>query len=140
MTIATTQHPPYIYKDKNGQWVGLNADVLSRISRMTGLQFVHQEVPSTQQSIEMLRAGLAEMNTSLAENAERRRFLDFTYSFGGNSWMFVVRSERSSRVSLDSLAGKVLALPARHALEDLIRREHPLIQLRLVDTDRKSVV
>lgn len=134
VTIATTQHPPYIYKDKNGQWVGLNADVLSRISRMTGLQFVHQEVPSTQQSIEMLRAGLAEMNTSLVENAERRRFLDFTYSFGGNSWMFVVRSERSSRVSLDSLAGKVLALPARHALEDLIRREHPLIQLRLVDT------
>ncbi|KPX39920.1 Sensory box histidine kinase/response regulator [Pseudomonas syringae pv. helianthi] len=134
VTIATTQHPPYIYKDKNGHWVGLNADVLSRISRMTGLQFVHHEVPSTQQSIEMLRAGLAEMNTSLAENAERRRFLDFTYSFGGNSWMFVVRSERSSRVSLDSLQGKVLALPARHALEDLIRREHPLIQLRLVDT------
>lgn len=65
MTIATTQHPPYIYKDKNGQWVGLNADVLSRISRMTGLQFVHQEVPSTQQSIEMLRAGLAEMNKQI---------------------------------------------------------------------------
>ncbi|MCF5671749.1 transporter substrate-binding domain-containing protein [Pseudomonas syringae] len=134
VTISTTQHPPYIYKDKNGHWVGLNADVLARISRMTGLQFVHREVPSTQQSIEVLRAGLADMNTTLAENAARRRFLDFTYSFGGNSWMFVVRSENSSQVSLDSLAGKVLALPARHALEDLIRQEHPLIQLRLVET------
>jgi two-component system sensor histidine kinase EvgS len=134
VTIATVQHPPYIYKDKNGHWVGLNADVLSRISRMTGLQFVHQELPSTQLSIDMLRAGQADMNTTLAENTERRRFLDFTYSFGGNSWMFVVRSDRSSHISLDSLTGKVLALPARHALEDLIRREHPLIQLRLVDT------
>ncbi len=134
VTIATVQHPPYIYKDKNGHWVGLNADVLSRISRMTGLQFVHQESSSTQQTIDMLRAGQSDMNTTLAENTERRRFLDFTYSFGGNSWMFVVRSDRSSRISLDSLAGKVLALPARHALEDLIRREHPLIQLRLVDT------
>ncbi|WP_236445283.1 transporter substrate-binding domain-containing protein, partial [Pseudomonas syringae] len=134
VTIATVQHPPYIYKDNNGHWVGLNADVLSRISRMTGLQFVHQESLSTQQSIDVLRAGQADMNTTLAENTERRRFLDFTYSFGGNSWMFVVRSDHSSRISLDSLAGKVLALPARHALEDLIRREHPLIQLRLVNT------
>ncbi|WP_236489715.1 transporter substrate-binding domain-containing protein, partial [Pseudomonas syringae] len=117
VTIATVQHPPYIYKDNNGHWVGLNADVLSRISRMTGLQFVHQESLSTQQSIDVLRAGQADMNTTLAENTERRRFLDFTYSFGGNSWMFVVRSDHSSRISLDSLAGKVLALPARHALE-----------------------
>ncbi|KGS11342.1 histidine kinase, partial [Pseudomonas coronafaciens] len=134
VTVSTTQHPPYIYKDKNGQWVGLNVDVLARISRMTGLQFEHQEVPSTQQSIDLLRSGLADMNTSLAENAERRRYLDFTYSFGGNSWMFVVRSDRSSRISLASLDGQVLALPARHALEDMIRQEYPLIKLRLVDT------
>ncbi|WP_250548404.1 ATP-binding protein [Pseudomonas congelans] len=134
VTIATVQHPPYIYKDNNGHWVGLNADVLSRISRMTGLQFVHQELPSTQQAIDVLRAGQFDMNTTLAENTERRRFLDFTYSFGGNSWMFVVRSDQSSHISLDSLSGKVLALPARHALEDMIRREHPTIQLRLVDT------
>ncbi|SDQ53727.1 multi-sensor hybrid histidine kinase [Pseudomonas cannabina] len=132
--VSTTQHPPYIYKDQNGHWVGLNVDVLARISRMTGLQFIHREVPSTQQSIEVLRAGQADMNTTLAENAERRRFLDFTYSFGGNSWVFVVRSDDSAQLSLDSLAGKVLALPARHALEDLIRLEHPLIQLRSVDT------
>ncbi|OUM06221.1 hybrid sensor histidine kinase/response regulator [Pseudomonas syringae] len=134
VTVSTTQHPPYIYKDKNGQWVGLNADVLARISRMTGLQFEHKEVPSTQQSIDLLRAGLADMNTTLAENAERRRYLDYTYSFGGTSWMFVVHSDRSSRVSLAGLSGQVLALPARHALEDMIRQEHPLIKLRLVDT------
>ncbi len=128
--VSTTQHPPYIYKDQNGHWVGLNVDVLARISRMTGLQFIHRETPSTQQSIEVLRAGQADMNTTLAENAERRRFLDFTYSFGGNSWVFVVRSGDSSQISLDSLAGKVLAA----ALEDLIRLEHPLIQLQSVDT------
>ncbi|CAM3064354.1 ATP-binding protein [Pseudomonas floridensis] len=134
VTVSTTQHPPYIYKDRNGHWVGLNADVLARISRMTGLQFIHREVPSTQQSIESLRAGLADMNTTLAENPERRRFLDFTYSFGGNSWVFVVRSDSSSNVSLSSLEGHVLALPARHALEDQIRREYPSIQLKLTST------
>ncbi|MCF5706741.1 transporter substrate-binding domain-containing protein [Pseudomonas syringae] len=134
VTVSTTQHPPYIYKDKNGHWVGLNVDVLARISRMTGLQFIHREVASTQQSIEALRAGMADMNTTLAENPERRRFLDFTYSFGGNSWVFVVRSGCPADVSLASLEGQVLALPARHALEDQIRREYPLIQLKLTNT------
>lgn len=132
--IANTQHPPYIYKDRNGHWVGLNVDILARISRMTGLRFVYREAPSTSASIGLLQSGEAEMNTTLAENAERRRFLDFTYSFGGNSWVFVVRADTSPKVSLSSLSGKVLALPARHALEESIRREYPDVRLQLVAT------
>ena len=134
VTIATTQQPPYIYKDRNGTWVGLNSEIIARISRMTGLQFVYKEAPSTQASIALLQAGEADMNTTLAENADRRRFLDFTYSFGGNSWVFVVRADSTARVSLDNLSSKVLALPARHALEDSIRREYPKVRLRLVAT------
>ncbi|MFJ4141554.1 ATP-binding protein [Pseudomonas sp. NPDC089734] len=134
VTISTTQHPPYIYKDNNGNWVGLNADILARISRMTGLQFVHREVFSTQESIGVLKAAEAVMNTTLAENAERRQFLDFTYSFGGNNWVFVVRSDKVSPTSLSNLSGRTLALPARHALEESIRRDFPDVQLRLVST------
>ena len=134
VTIAATQQPPYIYKDRNGQWVGLNVDIVSRISRMTGLQFTYKEAASTEALMERLRAGELEMNTTLAENAERRGFLNFTYSFGGNSWVFVVRSDSSPKVSLEGLSGKVLALPARHALEETIRRGYPQVQLRLVAT------
>lgn len=134
VTIAATQQPPYLYKDMNGNWVGLNADILARISRMTGLRFSFKEAPSTEAVINLLQAGHAEMNTTLAENAERRRFLDFTYSFGGNSWVFVVRADRSSKVSLANLTDKVLALPAKHALEESIRQEYPRIRLQLVAT------
>lgn len=62
------------------------------------------------------------------------KLLNFTYSYGGAPWVFVVRVNDSRLGSLDELAGKVLALPARHALEDLIRREYPAITLHLVDT------
>lgn len=134
VTVAATQQPPYLYKDRNGHWVGLNADILARISRMTGLRFSFKEAPSTEAVINLLQGGDAEMNTTLAENAERRRFLDFTWSFGGNSWVFVVRVDSSSKVSLASLTGKVLALPAKHALEESIRREYPQVRLQLVST------
>ncbi|MGV8916348.1 MAG: transporter substrate-binding domain-containing protein [Pseudomonas sp.] len=132
--VVSGQHPPYLYKDKNGQWVGLNVDVLSRISRMTGLQFEHKEVFSTEQGLKLLRAGQADMSTTLAENAERKKFLDYTYSFGGNSWVFVVRENSPAQITLADMAGRVLALPAKHALEDYIRRNYPDIKLASVKT------
>lgn len=131
VTVASQQHPPYIYKDKNGQWIGLNVDVLNRISRMTGLQFIHEESRHIEQTLNLLRSGQAQMNTSLAENAERRELLNFTYSFGGNSWVYVLRAGDTSPGSLGELTGRTLALPARHALEGVIRREHPRINLML---------
>lgn len=134
VSIVTTEQPPYIYRDSHGHWVGLNVDVLSRISRMTGLQFAYKAVPSTQVSLEVLQHGQADMNTTLAENTERKQFLNFTYSFGGNHWVFVVRADQASPASLADLGEQVLALPARHALEGEIRRQYPAIQLRLVDT------
>src|SRR5690606_31489482 len=57
---------------------------------------------------------------------------DFTYAFGGNSWVFVVRADSESPVSLNDLTGRTLALPARHALEEVIRREYPAVKLRQV--------
>lgn len=133
VTVVSEQHPPYIYRDKNGQWVGLNIDVLNRISRLTGLQFVHREATTIDQTYNMLHSGQALMTTHLGENAERRKLLTFSYSFGGNSWVFVHRSNESSPRFLQELHGKTLALRARHVLEDDIRREHPQIKLRLVE-------
>lgn len=132
--VAASQQPPYIYQDINGRWVGLNVDVLNRISRMSGLQFVYKPMASTQDTLDTLRSGGADMNTTLSENAERKQLLDFTYSYGGNSWVFVVPENHSSKISLQALSGKVLALPARHALEDTIRTEYPQITLRSVKT------
>jgi two-component system sensor histidine kinase EvgS len=134
VTVATGQFPPYIYQDVSGRWVGLNVDILNRIARMTGLKFVYKSMSSTQETLDTLRSGEADMNTSLAENTERKQLLDFTYAFGGTSWVFVVRDDQSRDVTLAGLQGKVLALPTRHALEDVIRKEYPGITLRLVAT------
>lgn len=132
VTVASDQHPPYIYRDEGGNWVGLNVDILNRISRLTGLQFVHVETKTIEQTYDLLRSGQAQMNTSLTENAERRKWLDFSYSFGGNSWVYVLRSDKSSPHSLSELSGRTLALPTNHALQDDIQRNFPRIKLRLV--------
>ncbi|MDB6142591.1 MAG: sensory box histidine kinase/response regulator [Pseudomonas sp.] len=134
VTVLGGQYPPYLYQDLNGQWVGLNADVLARIERMTSVKFVYKPTSSVEQGIGLLRGGLADMSTFLAESAERKRFLDFTYSFGGSSWVFVMRSDGPTDINLNNMAGRILVLPAKHALESIIRRDHPNIEMRTVKT------
>ncbi|MFL1542882.1 transporter substrate-binding domain-containing protein [Pseudomonas sp. O39] len=132
IVVAAQQLSPYVFKDKDGRWVGLNVDLLNRISRMTGLRFVFEEVHSTAQTLNWLETGRADMNTTLAESQERKALLNFSHSFGGSGWVFVEPVDAAPLTGLDQLAGKVLALPARHVLEGYLRQMHPQIQLRLV--------
>lgn len=134
VTVASVQYPLYLFQDEHGQWSGLNNDVLKHISAMTGLQFVHQESFSTNHMLERLESGVADISTTLAMNEERRQFLDFSHAFGGAGWVFVGRAGSPAVQSLEELHKRVLVLPARHALEDAIRREHPSIEIRSVKT------
>ncbi|MEJ5058778.1 MULTISPECIES: transporter substrate-binding domain-containing protein [unclassified Pseudomonas] len=136
--VASLEYPLYLFKDEHGHWSGLNKDVLDRISAMTGLKFVHAESFSTDQMLENLERGAADMSTTLAMNDERKRFLDFSYAFGGAGWVFVGRAGEPPVQSLQQLAKRVLVLPTRHALEATIRREYPSIELRSVKTHAEA--
>ena len=130
--VTASQYSPYLYQDRQGQWVGLNSEVLATISRMTGLQFTYLPTRSIAQGLDILRRGDADMSTTLSETVERKAFLNFSHSFGGQGWVFIVRSEDMPLGALDDLAGRTLALPAEHALESSIREDYPHITLRLV--------
>ncbi|VVN85395.1 transporter substrate-binding domain-containing protein [Pseudomonas fluorescens] len=132
--VASLQYPLYLFKDKRGQWAGWNSDILKRISSLTGLQFIHEETFSNAQMLELLESGKADMSTTLAVNDERKAFLSFSHAFGGSGWVFVIRADDSPWISLEQLAGRVLALPERHALEAGIKADYPDIRLRLVKT------
>ena len=134
VVVASMQFPLYLFKNELGQWNGLNHDILQRIAHMTGLEFVHRESFSPDQLLAMLERHEADMTTTLAMNDERRDFLNFSHAFGGSGWVLVGRDGDSELHSLEQLEGKVLALPARHALEAEIRREYPTIELHTVKT------
>ncbi|WP_249672257.1 ATP-binding protein [Pseudomonas abieticivorans] len=132
--VAATEYSPYLYRNRQGSWVGLNNDVLSTLSQLTGLQFDYLPSGSIAQSLEMLKSGQADMNTTLSEAPDRKQFLNFTHSFGGQAWVFIVRDEDLPINSLEELNGRVLALPAQHAMEAIVREQYPHVRLRLVQS------
>lgn len=134
VVVTALEYPLYLFKDEHGQWTGLNSDLLKRISDMTGLQFVYEESFSTDQMLAHLESGAANLSTTLAMNDERKAFLDFSHAYGGAGWVFVGQAGAPPVQSLDDLAKRVLVLPTRHALEAMIRRDYPSIELRSVKT------
>ncbi|MDP9689663.1 UNVERIFIED_ORG: two-component system sensor histidine kinase EvgS [Pseudomonas mohnii] len=132
--VASLEYPRYLFKNEQGQWSGLNRDMLDRISAMTGLRFVHVESFSIEHMLQSLERAEADMSTTLAMNDERKVFLDFSHSYGGSGWVFVGRAGAPQVESLQQLAKRVLVLPTRHVLEAVIRRDHPSIELRSVKT------
>ena len=134
VAVASVQYPLYLFQDEQGQWSGLNNDVLNHVGAMTGLQFVHQESFSTDHVLERLESGAADISTTLAMSDERKDFLDFSHAFGGAGWVFVGRTGAPLVESFEQLAKRVVVLPARHALEDVIRRDYPSIEIRSVKT------
>jgi len=134
VTVTSVQYPLYLFQDEHGQWSGLNNDVLKRVTAMTGLQFVHQESFSTDHMLERLQSGTADISTTLAMSEERKAFLDYSHAFGGAGWVFVGRADSPRLESFEQLDNRILVLPARHALEDSIRRDFPTIKIRSVKT------
>ncbi|MBC3775246.1 transporter substrate-binding domain-containing protein [Pseudomonas sp. SWRI99] len=134
VAVASVQYPLYLFQDEHGHWSGLNNDVLKRVSAMTGLQFEHQESFSTDHMLERLESGSADISTTLAMSDERKLFLDFSHAFGGAGWVFVGRSGAPAVESFEQLSQRTVVLPARHALEDVIRRDYPAINIRSVKT------
>jgi two-component system sensor histidine kinase EvgS len=65
---------------------------------------------------------------------ERKAFLDYSHAFGGAGWVFVGRADAPRLDAFEQLSKRVLVLPARHALEDMIRRDFPSIEIRSVKT------
>ncbi|MDD0976976.1 ATP-binding protein [Pseudomonas fontis] len=127
--VVGSQYAPYLFRDEQQVWSGLNNDVLATIAQMTGLQFVYRPSGSITESLELLESGEADMSTTLSDSAERREFLDFTHPLGGQSWVFIVRPESIALGSLDELSGRTLALPAQHVLEPSIEKEYPHIRI-----------
>ncbi|WP_449123015.1 transporter substrate-binding domain-containing protein [Pseudomonas sp. MPG01] len=132
--VTSLQYPLYLFQDEHGQWSGLNNDVLKRVTAMTGLRFVHQESFSTDHMLERLESGSADISTTLAMSEERKAFLDYSHAFGGAGWVFVGRADAPRLEAFGQLSKRVLVLPARHALEDMIRRDFPSIEIRSVKT------
>ncbi len=79
ITVAAgLQTAPLDYFDKNGEFKGISADVLKKITELTGLQFHVIEAENQEEAYRMLREGEAQLVTSVFDNINYAPLEDIT--------------------------------------------------------------
>ncbi|WP_422396280.1 transporter substrate-binding domain-containing protein [Pseudomonas trivialis] len=119
--------------DDQGQFEGLSAELLSRISLRTGLKFDTVPGRSIPRQIDQVSAGGADMLAVVTPSVEGAEKVRFTRPYLTNPLVLVTRGEERSPLTLEDMVGKRLALIGGSGLHDTIAQNYPGI--RFVDVE-----
>ena len=120
---------PLTYFDDDGNFRGLSADVLAKISLRTGLKFDVQRAESVSQLVDQVSSGKADMLAAFTPSAERESELRFTRPYLTTPFVLVTTTGGSAPQTLDQMAGKRLALIRGNVLHEYLVEQYPRVQL-----------
>ena len=130
---------PLSFFDEQGQFEGLSAEVLSRISLRTGLKFDLEQSSSLPRQIDEAGMGQVDMLAVVTPSTERSEKIRFTRPYLSNPYVLVVRDDEGRRVTLEDLPGQRLAFIAGNSLAAQIIRDYPGIKLLNVENPEQAL-
>lgn len=141
LTVAVNDSlAPMSFFDDLGEFRGISAEVLAKISQRTGLKFDVLRDNSMDKLIEQIRVGNADLIAAFTPTTEREGELRFTRPYLTNPFVLITRDESDSAQTLDGMVGKKLALRRGNALYDFIRDKFPGIELIQTQTAADAMV
>ena len=117
---ASNDTAPLSYFDADGRFSGISADVLKAISARTGLEFRQARESHIGGQLNALERGRADV-TLLIPTLEREQKLHFSRPFVHAAFAIITRDDPGQPDDAIALRGKRIALPAGHALRELLQ-------------------
>ncbi len=122
--LVDEQSLPLSYRDAKGQLRGLSLDVLSLVSRRTGLHFEVEGGTSVRRMVEQVRDGEAQLIAGLRHSQSHERHLRFSRAYLSSSRVLVTRDQAGTADSLARLEGLSVAVVQGSAMQQLLG-QHP---------------
>lgn len=120
---------PLTFIDDAGNFRGISADVLAKVSLRTGLKFDMQRADSVHDLIDRVNSGEADMLAAFTPSVERENMLRFTRPYLTNPFVLVTPTGADRPQTLDQMAGKRLALIRGNVLREYVIEQYPRVQL-----------
>lgn len=95
LTISSSEYAPYISRDKQGNWSGLDVELVRAIFKEAGCDYSYAPLVAPQRMVEMVSVGKTDIMLAATASDERRKTNRFGLAY------------RNESVSLVGLAGKV---------------------------------
>lgn len=131
---------PVEFIDENGEFSGINRDVIDIIQQRTGISFNYVVYDSWQQLYQALIDNDIDILGSITPTVEREKYMDFTESYWQMPWVMVHPQYFGKKTKLEDFYGKQVAIVKGYYLIAKLRKEHPLITFKLVDTREQALL
>jgi two-component system sensor histidine kinase EvgS len=120
---------PISYRDDQGRFRGISAQVLDAIGQRTGLVFDVQSSSSLAQMSRSVARGEAHLLAALAPSPIRQEQLAFTRPYLNSGMVLVTADDGRSPTGLEQLAGKPVAVVQGSFLLDELAERYPHVVL-----------
>ncbi|WP_045882032.1 transporter substrate-binding domain-containing protein [Pseudomonas chlororaphis] len=130
---------PLSFIDAQGEFRGISADVLNKISLRTGLKFDVVRGESVHDLTGLVKSGKADLLAAFTASYERENELRFTPPYLSTPFVLVTRVGAGMPNTLDEMAGKKLALIRGNVQREFIIDHFPRIELVAVENAAEAM-
>ncbi|WP_081372211.1 transporter substrate-binding domain-containing protein [Pseudomonas fluorescens] len=127
--VVDDSYLPLSFFNEEGEFRGISADVLAKVSLRTGLKFEVQRAYSVENMLNSIRDRDADLLITLTPSTEREGLLRFTRPYLNTPYVLVSADNPSSPGTLDDMAGKRLAVIHGNPVRDMLIEQYPKVVL-----------
>lgn len=118
------QWPPFSFGEPE-RLVGLDVDLVRLVERRLGQRFDRVAVADWSTALRLARAGEVEVLSGAARTPEREKDFLFTEPYLRQAFGIITRTEAPFLATIDSLAGRRIAVVPDHAVTERLRHDQP---------------
>ena len=130
---------PYEMIDKNGNHIGLVADLIHLVEQKINKKFTLVKTKSWDESIQKKKNGECEILSFLNKTPERSEYLDFTSILYDEPEVIVAKDEIAYISGFEGLKGKTIGIIKGYQLEELLKKEYPEIKYVYVKNKEEAL-
>ncbi len=131
---------PLEFIDEQGDFSGINRDIINLVSDRTGIEFNYVAFDNWQQLYQGLLNNEVDMLGGITATPERENLMEFTESYWQMPWVMLHPQYYGRKTRLEDFYGKQVAIVKGYYLISWLRKKHPLITFKLVDNREQALV
>ena len=136
---ATTDWPPFEYLNAQGQYVGINAELIESLAKRIGIELELVHRPWVELEL-MLREKELDICPGIVRTPERENYLLFTNWTFSVPYAIVVRNDEEPITELEQLRGKTVSVEASYWTEFYLKKHYPTIKLLPVENTLQALL
>ncbi len=133
--------PPFSERNATGKWSGIDIEFLRVLEVIVGVRLKLQgEAENWSELLAQARKGELDLLLSVAQTPQRLEFLKFSEPYMELPSAVITRMQEPFVVNMQSLRGRVIAVPRDHVIGEAIEAESSSIIIKMADNVAEALM